>query len=245
MRIEFMRPILKWFGKVLAVAALGLLLLSPASAVPTRGESQPPPFRLPFQDPAGPDSWLLTQTYGNTIGAFRARQSVYGAGQGLHFGIDFAARCGYPVVAIGEGIVTRVDAERHGSAPHNLMIDHPNGYASFYGHMLQRSHLNVGQSVQAGDLVGYVGDPDLTCLSRPHLHLEIRNAGQYTRAYNPVPLIDADWDSLALSSPFTQGFARDMNDPRRWQRMDDQPEVIFGGNLLNSYANPWPLEWTP
>ena len=59
------------------------------------------PFGLPFADPPGPSTWLLVQAYGNTTTAFRWRLSQYGAGQGLHFGLDFSARCGTTVVAIG------------------------------------------------------------------------------------------------------------------------------------------------
>lgn len=202
-----------------------------------------PPFQLPFQDPPGASTWLFGQAYGNTAGAYRRRDSTYAAGQGLHFGVDLSARCGYPVVAIGDGVVAKVDAFEHGSRPHNLMIDHPNGYASFYGHLFERPELVPGQSVQAGQVVAQVGDPDGTCTSRPHLHLEIRNAGAYNRAYNPIPLIDADWDSLSLAGPFGRGFARDLSEPRRWQSLYDQPEVAFWGARLNDYESPWPLDW--
>jgi murein DD-endopeptidase MepM/ murein hydrolase activator NlpD len=201
------------------------------------------PFGLPFQDPPGPSSWLLGQAYGNTVGAYRQRTSAYSAGQGLHFGVDLSARCGYPIVAIGDGVVAKVDAMEHGSAPHNLMIDHPNGYASFYGHLLETPDLTVGQNVQAGQVVAKVGDPDETCSSRPHLHLEIRNAGAYNRAYNPLVLIAADWDSLSLVGPFGRGFARDLDDPRRWQNLYGQPETTFWGPRLNDYDSPWPLDW--
>jgi hypothetical protein len=108
---------------------------------------------------------------------------------------------------------------------------------------LERPNLQVGQAVRQGEIIARVGDPDETCTSRPHLHLEIRNAGQYNQAYNPIPLIEADWDTLALAGPFSPGFARDLSDPRRWQWLDDQPEVHFGGRMLNDYANPWPLDW--
>jgi murein DD-endopeptidase MepM/ murein hydrolase activator NlpD len=202
-----------------------------------------PPFRLPFMDPPGPSTWLLGQVYGNTTGAYRQRTTTYAAGQGLHFGVDLSARCGYPVVAIGDGVVAKVDALEHGSAPHNLMIDHPNGYASFYGHLLERPDLVPGQSVEAGQVIAQVGDPDGTCTSRPHLHLEIRNAGAYTQASNPLVLIDADWDSLALLGQFGRGFARDLDEPRRWQNLYDQPDTVFWGLRLNDYTNPWPLEW--
>lgn len=201
------------------------------------------PFQLPFAEEPGPDTWLLGQAYGNTSGAYRQRAGAYAAGQGLHFGIDLSTRCGYPIVAIGDGVVSKVDALEHGSAPHNLMIDHPNGYASFYGHLLETPSLTVGQTVLAGEVIAKVGDPDGTCTSRPHLHLEIRNAGVYNRAYNPIPLIDADWDSLSLIGPFGREFARDLQEPRLWQSLYDQPETAFWGPRLNDYTNPWPQEW--
>ena len=226
----------------LLLAALALLAgQSPRPALAqTPGEA---PFQLPFQEPPGPSTWLLGQAYGNTLGAYRNRTSSYAAGQGLHFGVDFPARCGYPILAIGDGVVSKVDALEHGSAPHNLMIDHPNGYASFYGHLLQRPDLVVGQSVSAGQVVAQVGDPDETCTSRPHLHLEIRNTGGYDQAYNPHVLIDADWDTLALIGAFSRGFERDLNNPRQWQSLYQQPETDFWGPLLNDYPNPWPPDW--
>jgi murein DD-endopeptidase MepM/ murein hydrolase activator NlpD len=237
---------------LMGMLVLSLLALTPAGpaneagvqsvAAQAAGER---PFRLPFLDPPGPGTWLLGQTYGNTTGAYRQRRIIYEAGQGLHFGVDLSARCGYPVVAIGDGVVTKVDALEHGSAPHNLMIDHANGYASFYGHLLERPALEAGQTVQAGQIVAKVGDPDSDCASRPHLHLEIRNAGLYNQAFNPILLIEADWDTLALVGPFGPGFARNLSEPRRWQSLADQPQVKFWGPILNDYPNPWPLDWNP
>lgn len=205
---------------------------------PAHAQSATPSFRLPFDLPPGPETWLVGQMYGNTIGAFFQRTSTYRAGQGVHFGIDFLAPCGTPVVAIGDGVVSEVDGP-HGAAPHNLMIDHANGYSSFYGHLLEKPALAVGQRVRAGEVVALSGDSFGTCHSAPHLHLEIRN-NAHTEAYNPVPLIDADWDSLLLYGTGGHQFARDLTDPRRWQRIDDQPDVRFGGPLLNDYAESWP-----
>jgi murein DD-endopeptidase MepM/ murein hydrolase activator NlpD len=205
--------------------------------------SNPPPFGLPFASPPGPSTWLLGQTYGNTIGAYRQRDTTYAAGQGLHFGIDFSAACGTPVVAIGDGVVSKVDAPSHGAAPHNLMIDHANGYASFYGHLLERPALAVGQAITRGQVVARTGDPDETCTSRPHLHLEIRDTESYHHLYNPVVFIEADWDSLALVGSFGRGFERDLDNPRRWQFLEDQPEIVLWQPLLNDYAHPWPPDW--
>ncbi len=198
----------------------------------------PPPFVLPFASPPGPDTWLLGQPYGNTTGAYIQRTIFYQAGQGLHFGLDLSAPCGTQIIAIGDGIVSEVDS-RHGSPPHNLTIDHPNGYSSFYGHLLETPNLTPGQPVKQGEVIALSGDSFGTCHSAPHLHLEIRN-NFHNFAYNPVPLIQADWDSLALIGGFSRGFERDLTNPRRWQTIYDQPQVMFGGPLLNDYSQPWP-----
>jgi murein DD-endopeptidase MepM/ murein hydrolase activator NlpD len=217
-------------------------LILAAAFLSTAGpfHQQPPEFSLPFNAPSGPGTWLMGQTYGNTVFAYRQRRTFYSAGQGLHFGIDLAAPCGTPVLAIGDGIVVGVDQSFHGAGPHNLMIDHPNGYASFYGHLRDRPALSPGDEVRQGQQVAVSGDPDLTCTSRPHLHLEIRDAPGHRRAFNPVNLIDADWDRLALIGSTAVGFQQELADPRRWQLLDDQPEVSFGGSLLNDYPDPWP-----
>jgi len=211
----------------------GIPALDPPTEPP-----ESPPFVLPFADPPGPSSWLLGQPYGNTTGAYVNRNIFYRAGQGLHFGLDFSAPCGTEIIAIGDGIVSEVDSG-HGSPPHNLMIDHPNGYSSFYGHLLETPDLIPGQEVKQGEVIALSGDSFSTCRSAPHLHLELRS-NYHDRAYNPVPLIRADWDSLTLIGSFGQGFERDLANPRQWQTIEDQPTVIFGSPLLNEFSKPWP-----
>lgn len=230
---------------LLALAAMAAMTVRHAAA---QGPTDPPPppeapiFGLPFAGPPGPDTWNVTQWYGNTRFAYLMRRTFYGNGQGLHFGLDLGAPCGTEVIAIGDGIVTKIDAMEHGSGPHNLMIDHPEGYSSFYGHLLEPPRLYIGQEVHRGDVIALTGDPDLTCDSRPHLHLEIRNHW-YNYAYNPVEFIDADWDSLALFGP-RSSFSRDLDNPRRWVTPYDQPMTDFGGELLNNYLNAWPPDYS-
>ncbi|MBI5876663.1 MAG: M23 family metallopeptidase [Chloroflexi bacterium] len=222
---------------------LALLLAGTASAfldeaTPPAWAAGEPPFGLPFADPPGPSTWLVGQAYGNTTGAYSARRSQYSRGQGVHFGVDLSAPCGTVVVAIGDGIVAGADGP-WGSLPHNLMIDHANGYSSMYGHLLEMPKLQRGQPVRKGQPVALTGDPDETCYSRPHLHLEIRSAN-YIHWYNPMVFINADWDSLALTGSFSRGFEKDLDNPRQWQTLLDQPEVDFNQPFLNEYARPWP-----
>lgn len=150
---------------IAVVTSVTLFATQPASVTAQRETRAI--FGLPFAEPPGPDTWLLGQVYGNTTGAFAQRRTWYRAGQGIHFGIDFSARCGTPVVAIGDGVVLKVDAREHGSAPHNLLIAHPNGYVSLYGHLLERPMLRVGQRVRRGEVIGLTGDPDLTLYLAP------------------------------------------------------------------------------
>jgi murein DD-endopeptidase MepM/ murein hydrolase activator NlpD len=232
---------------LLALAVISAWGARPAAAqtpIPLTPPPPPasPPFRLPFDTLPGPATWTLTQWYGNTQFAYHWRTKYYEAGQGFHFGIDFSAPCGTLVVAIGDGVVTFVDAANHGSGPHNLIIDYGNGFASLYGHLLERSPLNVSDAVTRGQVVGKTGDPDLTCTSRPHLHLEIRDTSLHY-AYNPVLFIDADWDSLALFVT-PSGFEQDLDHPQRWVTPYDQPPVDFWAGPLNDYLHPWPPDWS-
>jgi hypothetical protein len=46
--------------------------------------------------------------------------------------------------------------------------------------------------------------------------------------------------ALGYIGSFGQGYQRDLANPRRWQTLDDQPIVFFGGPLLNAYERTWP-----
>jgi len=226
----------------LIVISLASLIL-PLPTVQAQSPTNKRPFSLPFADPPGLDTWLLAQPYGNTSGAYSQRRTTYGASGGIHFGVDLSAPCGTEVAAIADGVVFAIDGP-FGSPPHNLMIDHPElGYASMYGHLLEAPNLVPGQPVKRGEVIALSGDSFETCDRRPHLHLEIRDLN-HVRKYNPLRLINADWDNLALLGPFNRSFQRDLTDPRKWQSLYDQPEVFTGGPIVNDFAVTWPLDWS-
>lgn len=217
---------------------LGVVMLALMGAVSAQ---EPKPFIWPAAGESSPSTWILGQLYGNTTGAFVSGANSYSAGQFLHFGIDISMACGTPVLAVADGVVDSVDNPSRGSAPHNLLLRFPDlGVAVLYGHLLERSTLIAGQPVQQGDVVGLSGDPDLTCDSRPHLHLEVRSL-DHTIAYNPVLYIQAPWHSLAgIDSRLRPIFQRDLMNPRQWMHLEDQPNVQFGGQRLNNYAETYP-----
>ena len=90
------------------------------------------------------------------------------------------------------------------------------------------------------DPVALSGDPAGRCDLDPHLHLEIRRAGM-RETVNPVPLVNVDW-RRATAGIRRNGttFERDPDNPDRWMAIADQPDVVFGGALLNRYARGWP-----
>jgi murein DD-endopeptidase MepM/ murein hydrolase activator NlpD len=183
----------------------------------------------------------VQQWYGVTTGGYRQRDRTYREGQGIHFGVDLAARCGTPVVAIASGRVLAIDGD-YGSPPHNVVLQLDDGNQAMYGHLWERSrHVVPGQRVQPGDVVGLSGDSrgDGNCRGNPHLHLEIRVQGRSV-ATNPIPLIDAPWDDLTLGVYPGPRFERDLDHPRRWQFIDDQPNIVFGGRIITNFARPWP-----
>ncbi len=228
---------------ILIVTLFAALLVATPAAAQDGDDSPPvdgPPFALPFSDPPGPETWLYQQHYGNTTQAFNYGDVWYEFGQGMHFGVDFFVPCGTPVRAIAGGVVVVVSAPGFGAGPHNLVLDHPGtGYASLYGHLLELPALRKGDTVRRGDVIGRSGDPDGSCGSRPHLHLEVRSS-DFQTAYDPLPFFDVDWDMLTSIGPYNNNFQQDLDHPYRWMRLDDQPDIQFSGPLRNNYARPWP-----
>ncbi|MFN8419226.1 MAG: M23 family metallopeptidase [Anaerolineae bacterium] len=230
--------------KTLLAATLLLSALFTLAPFPISTAAKQAPFRpfgLPFAGAPGPTTWLLDQQYGNTIGAFNYGRYWYAAGQNLHFGVDFSAPCNTPVLAIGDGEIDQVDNMSFGLEPHNLTIFHRDlRLTSVYGHLNVKSTLMKGQPIKRGDVIGYSGDPDLTCISRPHLHLEVRDSS-YGIAYNPAAYIDTDWDMLATIGYHTYGgFVKDLTAANRWQNVINQPDIDFNEAPLNAFALSWP-----
>lgn len=87
----------------------------------------------------------------------------------FHPGMDFSAEQGTPIYATGDGVVEKADALAQGYGNH-VVIDHGFGYKTLYGHM-SKIAARVGQKVQRGQLIGYVGSTGLS--TAPHIHYEV------------------------------------------------------------------------
>lgn len=88
-----------------------------------------------------------------------------------HYGIDYAAPIGTPIVSIGRGRV--VFAGFKGQYGKLIIIRHKNGFKTYYGHLSRiMKGIKKGVQVEQGDLIGYVGATGLA--TGPHLHFEVR-----------------------------------------------------------------------
>jgi len=88
-----------------------------------------------------------------------------------HHGIDYAAPEGTPVSAAGDGSV--VFAGRRGQYGNLVILKHPNGYKTYYGHLSKiHERLRQGLEICQGSLIGLVGSTGLA--TGPHLHFEMR-----------------------------------------------------------------------
>ena len=88
----------------------------------------------------------------------------------LHRGVDMHINIGDSIVAAYPGKVVVSKYNRRGYG-HYVMIEHANGTRTLYGHLKKRL-VNVGDTVEGGQLVGWGGNTGRS--SGPHLHFEIR-----------------------------------------------------------------------
>ena len=90
--------------------------------------------------------------------------------RGYHTGQDYAQPEGTPIRAVAAGVV--YDDGPGAAYGEYVQIDHGE-YQTLYGHMRRGSkRVRVGQSVEAGQVIGEVGDTGNT--TGPHLHFEVR-----------------------------------------------------------------------
>lgn len=135
-----------------------------------------------FQEPAPVAQSLPNpipgQRFSDTWGAARSQGRT-------HEGIDIFAARGTPVRSTTKGVVTRIGENNLGG---NVVgVTGPGGVWHYYAHLDRYAeNLRENSWIEAGALIGYVGNSGNAAATPPHLHY-----GVYTRegAVNPYPLI--------------------------------------------------------
>jgi murein DD-endopeptidase MepM/ murein hydrolase activator NlpD len=118
--------------------------------------------------------------------------------------MDFTAATGTDVFATGIGVVK--STERETGYGNMIVIDHGFGYETYYAH-LSRINVQVGQKVNRGDVIGYVGSTGTS--TAPHLHYEVSKNGVKVNPQNYYfqDLSPAEYEKMiSISSNMGQSF---------------------------------------
>lgn len=112
---------------------------------------------------------------GETIGAYAVDALSYNETTRdwrTHNGIDIAAAAGDAVCAARAGTVSAVYEDSAYGA--TVVVRHDNGYETHYGNLDAAAAVSVGQSVDAGDVLGAVGASATVELAQAeHLHFSV------------------------------------------------------------------------
>jgi peptidoglycan LD-endopeptidase LytH len=106
-------------------------------------------------------------------------------GNRLHKGIDIFAPRGTEIVAVADGIISYIGDQPKGG--HCLWLTTESGASFYYAHLDRwAAGLYEGMEVQAGDLLGYVGNTGNAKYTPAHLHFGVN---QNDEMVNPYPLL--------------------------------------------------------
>ncbi|WP_375693186.1 MULTISPECIES: M23 family metallopeptidase [unclassified Bartonella] len=121
----------------------------------------------------------------------------------MHTGVDWIAPKGSPIIAVGDGIVTRVGVT--GGYGNHTEIQHANGYVSSYSHQSRYApDIKPGVKVRQGQIIGYVGSTGMA--TGPHCHFEI-----IVNGVKVDPMRIRIPDSKALTNQDLQTFLQEKN----------------------------------
>lgn len=149
---------------------------SPVAAVPV--DSRGSPFVWPEQHAS------ITQGFGPSDLWFEPSLGGY---PHFHTGLDLVSS-DTRIFAAAVGVVTAVG---HGSSGYGnyVVIEHPGGYSSLYGH-LSSALVTQGAAVTQGQQIGVEGSTGMS--TGPHLHFEVRLKGE---PVDPSPLLPSRGNS--------------------------------------------------
>jgi len=133
-----------------------------------------------------------------------------------HQGVDLMGTKMAPVVAVLDGVIETM--RRSPRAGYYITIDHGEGITSWYMHLNNDTpgtddrgggleyafadDLEVGDTVEAGQVIGYVGDSGNAEWSGAHTHFELHVGG---RPVNPHPYLLDAWERWLLELAIERG----------------------------------------
>jgi len=129
-----------------------------------------------------PSIWPIKGGIGHISFFFGQNENPFSGMYYIHKGIDISTfRAGDPVVATADGQIVTIDySDDFGNY---IIIKHKHGYYTRYAH-LQSTRVRIGQRVQQGEVIGYIGNTGLS--TGPHLHYEVHIGSDVVDPYKYV-----------------------------------------------------------
>lgn len=188
-----------------AVSAVGSGLICPIApnAGGELGEAPSVPETTRVVEPVPAGRYTLSDGFGWRTDPFTGERR-------FHYGTDFAAADGTPILAAADGVVT--SAGPSGGYGNLIVITHTVGgqaVATGYAHMWDDGvYVRVGQHVTAGQMIGAVGSNGRS--TGAHLHFEVHPGGWRSAAvdglvwlaeHGAIPVEDAGLAPGCAPSP--------------------------------------------
>ena len=123
-------------------------------------DSELPFFKNKFILPV--DKSIITGVYGS-------QRILNGKPRRPHYGLDFAASEGTPIKAMLDGVVTLSESDLYFTGG-TIIFDHGHGVSTLYMH-LKDVHVNVGDVIKQGEIIGLVGKTGRS--TGPHLDVRL------------------------------------------------------------------------
>jgi len=137
----------------------------PAPAAPDEEAAASTAYVWPVQGEVARDFSLEVFAYDDTMGDWRT-----------HSGLDISAELGAPVSACAKGTVS--DISEDPMMGKTIRIDHGMGMETVYANLAESVNVQVGDEVEAGTVLGAVGDTARAESASPsHLHFEMVEYG--------------------------------------------------------------------
>ncbi len=165
----------------------------PALAPPVAAEAPPLPPAAPIILPRRPaPTGVLAPTDARYVFPVHGESSFiddYGfprASTGWHQGVDVFGPTGTPLLAVTDGTLSKVGVNRLGG--NRLWLTDEDGNEFYYAHMSAYAPSAVnGARVQAGEVIGFLGNSGEAITTPPHLHFQIHPGGG--DSINPYPFL--------------------------------------------------------
>ncbi|MDR1278361.1 MAG: M23 family metallopeptidase [Treponema sp.] len=130
-----------------------------------------------------PSIWPIKGGIGHISMFFGQNENPFTGQYYIHKGIDLSTyRQGDPVVSTADGQVVTVDYDETGFGNY-VIIKHKHGYYTRYAHM-QNFKVKIGQRVQQGEIIGWIGNTGLS--TGPHLHYEVHIGSDVVDPYKYI-----------------------------------------------------------